>query len=360
MKNKKGFTLIELLAVILILAVIALIAVPTVSEIVKFARSNAFIIEAENYIDAAEKAVSLNDYQVPHKSSDDPLVLLLSDLDVSNKSKSPYGKVYLSGSNVTITAKDTGELVYSFTAFDEGNNAIINQTLDSLQTLGTASVVKTTPEAENIKLPRKFNIGDEVTLGNGGGTFTVIETANASAKEVVLFSNYVIKKDLTGLDTSCIGSSPYCSVLQFDSDPYSAAVDLNSMTADNIGYYVTNYQASLRAKYSDDSILVEIPTLEKVISLTDASSLNSIRESLGKTGNTRDLNLASLNLKNINILFKGQNYWFNSTWLDNDSGKNWYWYARDSYGKVIDAYWSNHDSMAGFRPIITIPVKYIN
>ncbi len=360
MKNKKGFTLIELLAIILILAIIALIAVPTVSKIIKVAKDNAFIIEAQNYIDAAEKAVSIYKYITPNDPTDDALVLLLSDLDVSNGFKSPYGKEYLNGSNVTITADEKGNLIYTFTAFDEGNNAIIGQTVDTLQQLGTSTVVKTTPEEENITLPRKFAVGDIVTLKGLEGNFTVIEAANASATKVVLFSNYVLKKDQTGLDTSCIGTSPYCSVVQFDIDPYNAELDLNSLTSDNIGYYVTNYQTSLRTKYSDNSIIVEMPTLDTLISLTGESSLDSIREKLDKVGNTRDLNLESLNLKNINIIFKGQNYWFNSTWLDSDSGKNWYWYARDSYGKVIDAYWSNHDSMAGFRPIVTIPVKYID
>ncbi len=135
-------------------------------------------------------------------------MLLLSDLDVSGDFRSPYGKKYLNGSNVTITANDNGDLIYKFTAFDEGNNAIIGQTLDSLQQLGISAVVKTTPEEENITLPRKFAVGDIVNLKDMDGSFTVIESADASADEVVLFSNYVVKKDLTGLDISCIGTSP--------------------------------------------------------------------------------------------------------------------------------------------------------
>lgn len=55
--------------------------------------------------------------------------ILISDLDISkNNNKSPYGQYYLSGSNVTVTSDITGNLIYTITLFDEGNNAIINQT----------------------------------------------------------------------------------------------------------------------------------------------------------------------------------------------------------------------------------------
>lgn len=359
MKNKKGFTLIELLAVILIFAIIALIAIPAVSKIIKEARDKAFIIEAQNYINAAENALVIHQYKTPKNSTDDSLIFLISDLDISNDFKSPYGKKYLDGSNVTVTADNNGNLIYSVTAFDEDNNAIVKQTFDDLEKLGTSVVKKTTPEEENIVLPRKFAIGDIVNLKNESGSFTVIKAADASATRVVLFSNSVLKKDQTGLDNSCVGAAPYCSVVKFDADPYNAKLDLNALTSDNIGYYVAGYQTKLRTKYSDNSILVDLPTIDTLLSLTGEVSLDAIRDKLGKSGNTRDLNLESLNLKNIDIMFKGQNYWFNSTWLDTDSGKNWYWYARDSYGKVIDAYWSNHDSMAGVRPVITIPVQYV-
>lgn len=360
MKKHQGFTLIELLAVILILGIIVLIAIPTVSKIIKQAKDNAFITEALTYLNTAENEVGLKEYKVPTKETDSPLIFLFSDLNVSNGSKSPYGKKYLSGSNITITSDNSGKLTYSLTAFDEGDNAIIGQTLDSLQELGTKAIVRTNPEEEDIKLPHHFVIGESVTLKDGGGKFTVIKEANASALTVTLFADYVVKKDLSGLDSSCIGTAPYCSVIQFDADPYNAEVDISSITPDNIGYYLTNYQNSLRVKYSDNSIIVEVPTLDTLINITNSLSIDSIREDLNKEGNTRDLNLEILNLDNINLMFKGQNYWFNTKWLDLDSGKNWYWYARDSYGKVIDAYWSNHDSMAGFRPIVTIPVKYIN
>lgn len=52
--NKKGFTLVELLAVIVILAVIILVAMNAVIPQMQKARKNAFITEAERYLQAAK------------------------------------------------------------------------------------------------------------------------------------------------------------------------------------------------------------------------------------------------------------------------------------------------------------------
>lgn len=52
--NKKGFTLVELLAVIVILAVIILVAMNAVIPQMQKARKNAFITEAEQYLNAAK------------------------------------------------------------------------------------------------------------------------------------------------------------------------------------------------------------------------------------------------------------------------------------------------------------------
>lgn len=51
--NKNGFTLVELLAVIVVLAVIMLLAVNAVLPQMNKARKNAFITEAQTFIDAA-------------------------------------------------------------------------------------------------------------------------------------------------------------------------------------------------------------------------------------------------------------------------------------------------------------------
>ena len=52
--NKKGFTLIELLAVIVVLAIIMLLAVQAVLPQMEKARKNAFVVEANAAIEAAQ------------------------------------------------------------------------------------------------------------------------------------------------------------------------------------------------------------------------------------------------------------------------------------------------------------------
>lgn len=52
--TKKGFTLVELLAVIVVLAVIMLLAVNAVIPQMNKARKNAFVTEAQTYINGAE------------------------------------------------------------------------------------------------------------------------------------------------------------------------------------------------------------------------------------------------------------------------------------------------------------------
>ncbi|MBQ4583564.1 MAG: type II secretion system protein [Bacilli bacterium] len=54
--NKKGFTLVELLAVIVILAVVALIGMTTVLPRVEGARKDAFVTEANKFMQAAANA----------------------------------------------------------------------------------------------------------------------------------------------------------------------------------------------------------------------------------------------------------------------------------------------------------------
>lgn len=55
--NKKGFTLIELLAVIVVLAIIMLLAVQAVLPQMEKARKNAFVVEANAAIEAAQNLV---------------------------------------------------------------------------------------------------------------------------------------------------------------------------------------------------------------------------------------------------------------------------------------------------------------
>ena len=58
--KKKGFTLVELLAVIVILAIIALIATPIILNVIGDAKKGAAIQSLNGYIDAAEKAIAMN------------------------------------------------------------------------------------------------------------------------------------------------------------------------------------------------------------------------------------------------------------------------------------------------------------
>ena len=57
--NNKGFTLVELLAVIVVLAVVMVLATTTVLPYMTKSTKNAFAIEANGAIDAAQNAISL-------------------------------------------------------------------------------------------------------------------------------------------------------------------------------------------------------------------------------------------------------------------------------------------------------------
>ncbi len=59
MKGKKGFTLIELLAVIVVLAIVSVLGASLILPAIANARKNAFVIEANNVLDAAAKGASL-------------------------------------------------------------------------------------------------------------------------------------------------------------------------------------------------------------------------------------------------------------------------------------------------------------
>ena len=63
MNKKKGFTLVELLAVIVILAIIALIATPIILNVISDAKKQAALESFKGYIDGAEKAIVLNEFE---------------------------------------------------------------------------------------------------------------------------------------------------------------------------------------------------------------------------------------------------------------------------------------------------------
>ena len=108
--NKKGFTLIELLAVIVVLAVIMLVAVTAVVPMMNRARKQAFITEANTFIEGAEA------YFTYKNMSGDTTTkcVTIADLKgtyVEAQGKDKYnGKVELSGTDnapvYTITLTD--------------------------------------------------------------------------------------------------------------------------------------------------------------------------------------------------------------------------------------------------------------
>ena len=59
--KKYGFTLVELLAVIVIIAIIAVIVVPIILNVVEDSRKKSAIESMNGYMDAIEKAISLNE-----------------------------------------------------------------------------------------------------------------------------------------------------------------------------------------------------------------------------------------------------------------------------------------------------------
>ena len=63
MNKNKGFTLVELLAVIVILAIIALIATPIILNVISDAKKQAALESFKGYIDGAEKAIVLNEFE---------------------------------------------------------------------------------------------------------------------------------------------------------------------------------------------------------------------------------------------------------------------------------------------------------
>lgn len=58
-ENKKGFTLIELLAVIVVLAIVSVLGASIILPALADARKNAFVSEANNFLEAASEGISL-------------------------------------------------------------------------------------------------------------------------------------------------------------------------------------------------------------------------------------------------------------------------------------------------------------
>ncbi len=366
--KKNGFTLIELLAVIVILGIIMVIAVPAVTKYIDKSKKDSFVSTAKMYIDAAQKAVSAGDYLPPTTSTDQPLKILVSDLKIQKGGQtSPYGNKYKIGSYIIVTSDSEGNLTYKITLIDEKNNAIAEKTLKQLNDQGAKSV----KVVKNIALPREYNVGDKVTLKDGGGSYTVIEYASINALTLKLLSDNVVKADLSGYDTSCIGENMYCSSVKFVDPPYgNNTIDLNSIDANNIGYYITNFQTQLRTKYDDDSITVDLPTVDEILTLAGINkTLSQLLTEIYGTRIIEDpnlissegINLIALNANNLSTISKNQSYWLKDAypWVENGSTNNWRMFLRASYGTVMNAYWGNKNDGPGFRPVVTISASEV-
>ncbi len=78
--NKKGFTLIELLAVIIVLAVVTLLAVQAILPQVDKARKNAFVVEANNAIEAAKQYYGTQELENPEAVSGECVCIPIATL----------------------------------------------------------------------------------------------------------------------------------------------------------------------------------------------------------------------------------------------------------------------------------------
>lgn len=128
MKNKNGFTLIELLTVIVILGIISTIAVPQYSGYIEKSKRDAFVVEANNYVDSVSASIISQEFKAPVEINDVTVVNLDMIELVSGSGKSPYGYDWVKGKcYVAIINEGTPsnpKYAYYFAAQDEDRNAI--------------------------------------------------------------------------------------------------------------------------------------------------------------------------------------------------------------------------------------------
>lgn len=124
LKNKKGFTLVELLAVIVILAIILAIAVPSISDMIKNSKRNAFeadvklIIKGIDYkilegktitVATVESTSDLSDYganPADYESFDITAITPAIKINLTGKSTGKFGACSTTGAtmaSVTVT-----------------------------------------------------------------------------------------------------------------------------------------------------------------------------------------------------------------------------------------------------------------
>ena len=132
--NKKGFTLVELLAVIVVLAVIMLLAVNAVIPQMNKARKNAFVTEANAFIDAAgtyyQNAMLTGESGISAAGGCVDVSKLIGEyiekdgddykgsvkIEIDNATNKATYTIWLSNSQYQIDGKKSGELAESVVA----------------------------------------------------------------------------------------------------------------------------------------------------------------------------------------------------------------------------------------------------
>ena len=131
--NKKGFTLIELLAVIVILAIIIVMAVASVGAVLNRMKKNAYVVEANTIVKALKNEIVTDTSILPTEEDEEDKIIPLSDIELQNGTKSPYGSAYDESSYVKIVKGSTiGVYAYSICIVDAKGNGIPETNIDNV------------------------------------------------------------------------------------------------------------------------------------------------------------------------------------------------------------------------------------
>ena len=127
--NKKGFTLIELLAVIVVLAIIMLLAVQAVLPQMEKARKNAFVVEANAAIEAAQNLI------LTKQVSDPSFTVGTNCVTIANLEKFGYyetnGKTQYKGYvKITRNATSDDKTGYSYSVYLTNGQYKVSGTTD--------------------------------------------------------------------------------------------------------------------------------------------------------------------------------------------------------------------------------------
>ena len=149
MKNKKGFTLIELLAVIVILAIIIVMAVASVGAVLNRMKKHAYVVEANTIVKALKNKAVIDTSILPTEEDEEDKIIPLSDIELQNGTKSPYGSAYDESSYVKIVkGSTTGVYTYSICIVDTKGNGIEETNIDEVTRTSVKTDVECSTEPE--------------------------------------------------------------------------------------------------------------------------------------------------------------------------------------------------------------------